>query len=645
MSEQKAGVIDKLLHLSVTVFPLFLIAMVAVGIGFAYYVERPDFAIRGLLVAVPTIMAAIFLPRMYHSNTENDEQSLKVVSLSQSNAILAYSAFFIISIALLIFEYIRTWHYFAVIAIISTIILYQILSKSSNTNVILIEIFALTLNLIYSVTLKYAFYFGSTDIAGHLFMVEVINASGRIIPADLDLLYYYFPLFHILNAQLFQFSGINLQTTFFVVSGIIFSTTVFVVYYIFKKATDNNTLSLLSALMYALSTVVIYYGPYMVTRTMAYIGFLFILYLLYKRGSKYSTVYMGLAIFMGIFTILVHQVSAAQIAGMMFILLISERLLSEKHYIPISYFLFFLMGFIGYWFLVAKPFLDSVLGSRTDPAIYEHALLKDSVQAENAWIYILNHLDTTVFLFFALIGIGYLLWDRIKIHKGTYPQYYSVIALFSFFTIILFIPTPLQTLWQTMTLFRFDRFMLLISPSMAFVMAAGIYLLLIYIFRNNNKTSKLFIISIIIAAFAFTSTYYGGPEEKSNIGDFSREYFNLGEINGINFIKSHVNNGGRLYSDYYVTRDIIERNFTESKKLNLPYYTNIGIDKVTDIPTYRGYMLIRQQAFEGTGIYLGENNKLFSSTNSTNKVVLSDSLINLNKIYSNYGLDVYSSFS
>lgn len=642
MSKEKVGIIDKLLHLVVTISPLLLIAAIAAGIGLAFYLNRADFAIRGLLIAVPTIFSAIYLPRMYFKNVPNDESSLKRLSLSQSNAIYAFIFLFIISIALLMYENLRTWHYTAIMSLIAVVIFYQILSKNNNKNIILIEIFALSLNLVYSVTLKYPFYFGSTDIAGHLFLTEVVNLSGHIIPEDLSLMYYYFPLFHIFNSLLYQFSGINLQTTFFVTAGIIYSFSIFVVYYLFKKATDNNTISLLTTLMYSLTTVVINYGPYVVTRTMAYIGFLFILYLLYKNDSKKSSTYMWLAIFMGLFTVLVHQVSAAQISGLMFILIISERLFSKKHYIPFSYFLLFTLGFLGYWFSLARPFLNTVMSTRTDSAIFENLVIKDTVQASNAWIYITQHLDITIFLFFALIGIVYLLWDRIKIHTGNYSEYYSVFAFFGLSTIILFIPTPIQTLWQTMTLFRFDRFMLLISPVMAFIMAAGIYLLLMYLFKNNNRVYPIFIISILIASFAFTSIFYAGPEQKDIIVDPSREYFTKDEMNGIGFLKSHVNNGARFYSDYYMNRNNIEANFSKTKQLNMPYYTSLPMNNIHNMSEYRGYLLIRQKAFDEGGIYIGRDNELFSNENATNKIVLYNSLSKLDKIYSNYGFEVYS---
>jgi len=82
MPDKNIGIIHKLLRVITTVFPLLIVAMVAVGIAIAYLIDRPDFAIRGLLVAVPAIFSAIFLSKMFRK-VGHDEFLLKGISLSQ----------------------------------------------------------------------------------------------------------------------------------------------------------------------------------------------------------------------------------------------------------------------------------------------------------------------------------------------------------------------------------------------------------------------------------------------------------------------------------------------------------------------------------------------------------------------------------
>ncbi|WP_321418918.1 hypothetical protein [uncultured Methanomethylovorans sp.] len=381
----------------------------------------------------------------------------------------------------------------------------------------------------------------------------------------------------------------------------------------------------------------------MITRTIAYAGLIIILYLLYKKDSNNrGFAYQGLAILVSVFVVLVHQVSAAQIVIVLFLLLVCERILSNDKYVNGTYLAFFTSLFMGYWFYFANVFVEELLQGRANIQLYEEFQIKETVQAGLEWIYVVQHLDTSVFLFFALIGIGYILWDRIKADRRNYVDYLSVYALFCLSTLVLYIPTPLQTLWQTMTLFRFDRFMLLIAPFMAFVMAAGIYFLFTYLSKNGRKPVWIIAISALVAIFVLASIIYSGPESKGYLSDPVREYFTSDEIEGFNYFIDHVNSGSELHSDYNVNRFFIQENFSTSKQLGLPFFNSYIISDVGKIPAYYGYLMVRQKQFLNGGIYFGGSsyNYLFDSEEG-NDVALYNSLLKYNKIYSNSGVDLY----
>lgn len=643
MPDKKIGTIHKMLRFVASVFPLLIIAMVAAGIAIAYIIDRPDFAIRGLLVAVPAIFSAIFLSKMYRKDIGHNESLLKGISLNQRTAVLAFITLYLLSIISLFLSTTRTYYYFALVTLIYVLILNQIFSKSSNTNIILVELFLSSLNLIYSVTLKYPLYFGGTDIMSHLFLVEVTNLSGHVIPADLSTFYASFPLFHILNSEFSYLLGLDLQTSYFIGSGVIYSVLIVFIYYILFKTTNNSTLSLLTCLVYSVSSTVIYYGMYMITRTIAYAGFILILYMLYKKDSNnHGYAYQGLAILVTVFVVIAHQVSAAQIAIVLFLLLVCERILSDEKYVNGTFLSLFSAMFIGYWFYFADVFVEELLQSRSNLQFYEEFQIKDTVQIGYEWIYIIQHLDVSVFLFFALIGIGYLLWDRIKADKRNYVDYMSVFALFGLVTLVLYIPTPIQTLWQTMTLFRFDRFMLLISPFMAFIMAAGIYLLFTYLSNSGKKPRWLIVISVLMAVFVFVSVLYSGPESKVLLSDPVRKYFTADEIAGFDYFMDHVDSGSELHSDYNVDRFFIQENFSRSEEFGLPFFNSYMIADVEEVPTYYGYVILREKQFMNGGIYFGggSSNFIYDSEEG-NDVALSGSLSKYNKIYSNYGVELY----
>jgi hypothetical protein len=643
MKEKNISIVYKTLNIIANFFPLFIVFGVAGGIAIAYIIDRPDFAIRGLLVAVPAIFSAIFLSKMFRKNYVYEESLLKRLSLSERTAILAFITFYLLSVIFLFLNPARTWYYFITMTLIYTLILNQIFSKSARPHIILMELFLSSLNLIYGVTLKYGLYFGGTDIMSHLFLSEVTYRSGHVAPADLSTFYASFPLFHILNSQLSYMLGLDLQTSYFIGSGLIYSILLIFIYYFMIKTTKNSTFSLLTCVVYSISGTVIYYGLYMITRTLAYVGLIIILYLLYKKDdNNHGFAYQGLAILVTIFVVIVHQVSAAQIAIILFLLLVCELLLSDNKYITSTYFSLFCSMFIGYWFYFADVFVEELLLSRANVHFYEEFQIKETVQMGYEWIYIFNHLDVSIFLFFALIGIGYLLWDRVKANKRNYLDYFSVFALFGLLTLVLYIPTPLQTLWQTMTLFRFDRFMLLISPFMAFVMAAGIYILFLHLSNSGKKPAWLIAISVLVAIFAFTSIYYNGPESKPLLSDPVREYFTHDELKGFNYIMEHVNPGSELHSDYHTNRFFIQQPFNKSQELGLTFFRSYTISRIDNIPTYRGYVIIRQKQFLDGGFYIGEGSSNFLfAPESGNDAILFNALSKYDKIYSNAGVDLY----
>ncbi|MCC7575383.1 MAG: hypothetical protein KK926_00940 [Methanomethylovorans sp.] len=643
MQAKKIGTIHKILRVIASFFPLFIIAVVAAGITLAYIIDRPDFAVRGLLVAVPGIFSAIFLSKMFRKDLVHDESVIKRLSLNQRTMVLAFITLYLLSILLLFLSDTRTWYYFGTMTLIYVLILNQIFSKSSKAHIILIELFLSSLNLIYSVTLKYPLYFGGTDIISHLFLSEVTYLSGHVAPTDLSTFYASFPLFHILSSQFSYLLGMDLQTAYFIGSGFVYSVLIVFVYYFFMKTTNNSTFSLLACMVYSVSGTVVYYGMYMITRTLAYVGLIIILYLLYKKdANNRGFVYQGLAILLTVFVVLVHQVSAAQIAIILFLLLASELILSNERYINFTYFSLFCSMFMGYWFYFANVFVEELLLSRSDIQFYEEFQIKETVQMGYEWIYILNHLDVSVFLFFALIGIGYLLWDRIKTDKRNYLDYFSVFALFALLTLVLYIPTPIQTLWQTMTLFRFDRFMLLISPFMAFVMAAGVYILFSHLSDGGKRPGWMIIISALMAIFVLTSVYYNGPESKPILSDPVREYFTSDEIKGFNYLMDHVDPGSELHTDYHAHRFFIQQNFSESEELGLTFFRSYTISSIDDIPDYRGYVIIRQKQFLDGGIYTGSgsSNFLYGPEDGNDAALLS-ALSSYGKIYSNSGVELY----
>lgn len=620
---------QKILTFFASALPSLAIILIIGGLLMAYILKRPDFAIRGMIWAIPIILSSFFLTHYRYMeyrhkiNIDNNPNFKKIISFSfsQKTIILLFGILYVFSILVITISSYRPWYYFVIISIIDILIFIQIFSKDVRPGIILLEIIFILINLTYGVTLKYPFYFGWTDIIGHLFMSDVTYLSGHIVPIDLSIYYTYFPLYHILITESSYLLGIDLKTSLFIILGFIFAVHIIFIYYLFDITVHNKQLSLLTCLLLSISYNVVFYGAYMVTRTMAYLGFIIMLYLIYKGyGDRNSEIYKVLTIFFAIFIILVHQVSVVQIIIIMFILLLCERFVNNKIYLKKEFFILINVMFLAYWFFEAYLFVNNVIYSHTRPNDFNDAIIKPTVVPGNEWSFLVTHIDSSLFVFFAIIGIGYIFWKQ---KQG----YACVFSLFVLTTIILYIPNPIQTLWQTMELFRFDRFELLLNPFMVFIMAAGINTFYDYLLRQISIKKSNTIMILLFAIFAFTSvisTASDSKEMKFGLKISDPVYFDNGELEGFNYVFDHIPFGSTLYSDYYTSRFFDRKKFNESEKLKIPYYYSDQIDNVDNISQYKGYFINRDKVFNI------DKKELYENSSSMD-----------NKIYSDYGVDIY----
>ena len=154
---------------------------------------------------------------------------------------------------------------------------------------ILAEMFLASLNSIYSLTLKYPLYFGATDTMPHLYISDITLLSGKIIPKDVDISYAVYPLYHIFVSICTMISGLPLQSAYFLFIPIPFLILIFFLYQISLYLTENIQISLIACLLYSVSSTIVFYGSYVVTRVFAYIGFVIILFLFFKMKRDPSS--------------------------------------------------------------------------------------------------------------------------------------------------------------------------------------------------------------------------------------------------------------------------------------------------------------------------------------------------------------------
>lgn len=604
------------------------------GILMAVLLNRFDFAVRGLVVAIPSFLAAFFLNKIYETNITTDK-IIDLFTFDQKRMIVTFGVLYLNSVTILLLNNNRTWTFIIITLLLYTLIFLQVFSKKSTQKVILIEIMLLMLINIYSITLKYPFYFGGTDLTTHIYISEVTYQTNHVIPEDLSVYYRFFPLYHILISQASYILGLDVKASLFIITGPIFVITILFLYKIASKISCNSQIALLSCLLYSADSSIMYYGTYVVTRTLAFVAFIIIFYFVYKSDiPTHKVLYKLMAIYICVFLVLVHQVSVVQISFLLFLFLICEFIMHNERYFSKNYFVLINTIFISYWFFVAYAFTNSVLKSHFQAALFEELIIISSIGTTNEWIYLFTHSNMSVFIFFALVGIGYLLFN--EEHK-----YASAIGLFTLLTFILYIPSPIQTLWQTINLFTFDRFALFLTPFMAVIMAYGIYLYYTYDLKCNLGKYKV-VPMILFVMFTFIGLTYSISDSHDLYQNSPHTYFTSKEVTGFHHIFDHVQFGSTLYSDYYSLRYFIQADFEGRQVLNIPYYETNQINVIELIPTFKGYTILRTEELTIRGLFFGTELQRYLFRNKKENILLLYSKINTsNRIYSNSAVDIY----
>lgn len=629
---------NRYLEIFARILPILLIFVSIAGLllgGFA--LGRWDYSVRGLIVAVPAIIASIVLLYMYRHPVGDNGSSIVFFSVKTAPYFL-FILLYLISVTVLLAGINRLVYFFVIAALYLTIFV-QIFSQKISSNAIVLEIVSVMTNVIYGTTLAYPLFFRTTDILIHNTLSTVTFLSGHIIPVDLDASYAPFPLFHIYNAMSSNVLGLSTQDTHFIVMCLAYVIVVFFLYKIFKILSDNDQVSLLTCLCFSVTPIVLLEGIMMVTRTTAFVGFVILLYLTFATKEKDSFVFKVLTILFAIFIILVHQVSIALIVPLIALFMACEIILSEKRYFSTYLMSFITISFSAYWIYSSRLFLDNLIGQRMGLDYFDfgekHQVLIDLSlnQMQVAVMFLQNQIDMGIFLFFALIGIGYILYRQ-------KPQYLPVIAIFSLFTLLFYVPNPLFTSQTFAITFRADRFWILLAPFMAFIMASGIF----WLSKLTQKytRSKIFysLIAFLFVLFVSFSLQY------PILGITSKEerlYFTESELNGFGYVTEKVPFGSQLCSDEQTARFFHLGYFSLTDKLELPHYRSSILSDIKWHPQDNQYIIFRDSKFEDWSVLFydkGEGGRINYVSNGENKMDVGYFYGVNNIVYSNSHISV-----
>jgi hypothetical protein len=556
-----------LVQVLATKFHYLIVLGIISVIAVTYGIGRPDYAVRALIYIIPGILTIIVIWIFYRKG-EKYPDTLLLLKPHRKLFQILFVSLFILSMLSLYFSPYRPWYYFVLITALYSLIFFQIFSDTLKPSAILFEISLVMGNIIFGLQLKYPFFFGSTDIIPHSYYANIIYLSGHIIPLDLDYTYAWFPLYHIFIAEGTDLLGIELKYAFIILTSLCFIALVWVLYLLFRQITKNIQTSLFMCLVFSIMPVVIANSTNVITRVMAFIGFIFFLFLAHRQiqTSNWRS-FSVLTILFSLYLILVHQVSIIQILFLIFVLIFVELLINDYFAIKTKIIALIIVISSTYWLFTSFFFAGAILQSADSATVASLSQTMSQIIPQNALIFLQDNISTTIIIFFVLVGISYLFWA----HKSKYP---AVIGLFALMMIPLYFPSPITASAMAMITFRIDRFSLLLSPFFAFVLATG-FLLILFILHKNRYTQKIAIF-LGVLIFAYLCFYALTIDNASDSPDVAsgqiRHYFTQSEMHAFDFIPQYVPDNSTISSDKIASRMFEKKFFSGSTSLKLPSF-------------------------------------------------------------------------
>ncbi|SDK36061.1 hypothetical protein [Methanoculleus thermophilus] len=626
------------------IFPYLLILAYIAGCIFCLLIDRIGYLINGSIMAVPAILGSFMFILMKKKDLDFSNKT-EVYFSNPSTSVMLFSLFYVFTIlAFLMTPAGSNWGLLTIL-ILYAIIFIQILSRRLVPAVVLLEIMLSLTATIYNYTLRPALYFGWTDILPHTYMSTVTYLSGHVIPGELGN-YTYFPLYHVFVAISSHILGLDIQTSLFIITGLVFSSTVLFLYYLVNVIFHDEQISLIIALMYAMNADVIYYGTYMVTRTMAYVGFLILLYLLYslttsEADARYSTVKPTarkvLVVITVFFMLLVHQISTPMIIVLLGLLFVFELYTHNKIHVTPAFLMVPISLCASYWLFIAYSFLGE-LAPRTDLSLYQNIAFTDALH-HLGLSFLMNNIDTILIVFFALAGAIYLIWKQ-------QPRYSVVLGVLGFLAILLNVPNILSTVFQLVEILRIDRYALLFLPFLAVAMGFGLSIFSRYLTAGRIPIRVVGILLIALVVLYGIGSL-GLIKVESDELSYTRDSFNQDEVVGFDHVLKTVPSGSSLYSDHYTSRFFERGKFDQSERLGLPYYISYWMNNDLKTPEESGYIILLENQFQHGGLVFGKGNELDPENiqpylpTEENVQKIARKLSVEDKIYSNVGVDLY----
>jgi len=457
----------------------------------------------------------------------------------------------LLSLSLLVLKVyeIRPYIYYILVAAIAVIVFLQIMAfppDRRKSMFILLQIMLLGVSVIWSMTLKYFYYIGRTDVMGHTWLAQNLLQTAHV-SAIFDV-YQAFPLWHILTVTLYALSGmpVDLNQIMYLACGLIFLVLPVGVYLVSFKLCRSQKIALLSALIISLNSDILIIGMYSIARSVASF-FLVVLLLIFlsdrTTNKKETTKMLALALCLTLAIIVFHTVSILFILSMLLVVYVLQKFLVRGGGSPIvsgKYLLASIAITAAYWLIFARNLVDLVVSDLTASETMTMALPTAASGASTSELF--NYLQYMPLLLFVIVGI------LIVLRSQRFGKEMKLFGIATLLFIPLAFPGPLLLIGKLNENFDLSRFNEYTFLFMGILAAVGLAVL----YQRNSRLLKALCIVVFAAWILFSvSNDFVASDNPLVKRTFYTSYMTEGEITGMDSILGITQaSAGYMLSDY-----------------------------------------------------------------------------------------------
>jgi hypothetical protein len=514
-------------------------------------INMPSLEILAAYIGVPMLLAPLlyfWLKKQSYNKLNYNDRAYKLLLIS-------YIISFIISLIMLYIYEVRTFQYYALVLIMSIIILIEIVSFDSSRDrvfIILMQISALCLNVIWGVTLKYYYFFGRTDVFAHAAYSESLLEYGYI--TGIFDVYKPFPLWHILSSFIYSLGGLSMPVfkVMFLESGALYFLIPIVVYFIATKVTAQKRIALLVAQLVSFYPFVVFDGMYSISRSI--VPLIMLVLILTMTGKKTNGKFI-ISLFLTLVIIMYHTVSILFVLSILALIYIVQKIFAVKEglNVDLRYLVLSTAMMVGYWYYFAGDLLLQIFDNISTPAatgILTQAVTETPVNE------LFNYLQYSILLLLIIVGTIYIL------RSAEFNDLAKVFSIIGLMMIPVTFPGPILLLNKLGGNFSIDRFN---EYSYIFIIipAAIGFMFLFYKSKIPGKAilSMLFALLVILSV----SNDFVASDNPLIKRPFYTFYFTESDLNSVGKIADFTN--GYVMTDYVAARYLWFSEYTDKKHL------------------------------------------------------------------------------